>query len=290
MKLFQKIKKALFEEEEYTEQIKITPEMRNEATPVKEVKAEEHSKKELVKETPVVDHTEARPTPKTTENAVSERELFNTKPDSPFFDFDEMEFEKHNSIDQSRSNQVDRVRQSNVLEFERKKKTERHLDYGRYEKIETVETTERKKFKPSPIISPVYGILDKDYVKTDIMQRSSTDKVDIQSVRNKAFGEKKEDETPPPVTTYYEESETVTISEPEEKQKKVKTIDELLENTSDVAVDIDSDFEAIEQFEDIKEDMPEPIKEERQPQVEDTLENDLFDLIDSMYSNKEDGE
>ena len=290
MKLFQKIKEALFEEEEYTEQIKITPEMRNEATPSKEVKVEERPKKEVVKEKPVVEHQEVKEPPKAPVNTVSERELFNTKPDSPFFDFDEMEFEKHNSIDQPRSSQVERSRQSNVLEYERKKKTERHTDYGRYEKIETIETTERKKFKPSPIISPVYGILDKDYVKTDIMQRSATDKVDIQSVRNKAFGERKEAENP--VTTYYEETETVTITEPEEKQKKVKTIDELLENTSDVAVDIDSDFEAdtIEPFDDIKEDMPEPKREERQPQVEDTLENDLFDLIDSMYSNKEDGE
>ena len=288
MKLFQKIKEALFEEEEYTEQIKITPEMRNEATPTKETKVEDHSKKEVVKEKPVVDHTEVKSVPKAPESTVSERELFNTQPNSPFFDFDEMEFEKHNNIEQSRQNSVDRVRQSNVLEFERKKKTERHIDYGRYERVETVETTERKKFKPSPIISPVYGILDKDYVKTDIMQRSTADKVDIQSVRNKAFGEKREEASP--VTTYYEQTETVTISEPEEKQKKVKTIDELLENTSDVSVDIDGDFEAVESFEDVKDVMPEPVKEERKPQVEDTLENDLFDLIDSMYSNKEDGE
>ena len=290
MKLFQKIKEALFEEEEYTEQIKITPEMRNEATPIKEAKVEEQPQKEIVKEKPVAGHSEVKPAPKVAENTVSERELFNAKPDSPFFDFDETEFEKHNSIDQARANQVERTRQSNVLEYERKKKIERHTDYGRYERIDTVETTERKKFKPSPIISPVYGILDKDYVKTDIMQRSSADKVDIQTVRNKAFGEKREEDVQLPVTTYYEESETVTISEPEEKQKKVKTIDELLENTSDVAVDIDSDFEAIEQFDDIKDDMPEPINEEKKPQVEDTLENDLFDLIDSMYSNKEEGE
>lgn len=32
-------------------------------------------------------------------------------------------------------------------------------------KIETTETIERKKFKPSPIISPVYGVLDRDYKK-----------------------------------------------------------------------------------------------------------------------------
>lgn len=292
MKLFQKIKEALFEEEEYTEQIKITPEMRNEATPVKEVKTEEAPKKELVKEDPIVDHTNEKQAVRNVDNNVSERELFNTKPNSPFFDFDEKEFEDQNSIAPVRHNPLERVRQSNVLEYERKKKTERHIDYGRYEKIETVETTEKRKFKPSPIISPVYGILDKDYVKTDIMQRSSMDKVDLQSVRNKAFGERREEETQKPITTYYEEQETVTISEPSEKQKKVKTIDELLENTADVAVDIDSDFELpkeMDSFEDIQE-VKEPSKEIENSNVEDTLENDLFDLIDSMYSNKEDGE
>ena len=290
MKLFQKIKEALFEEEEYTEQIKITPEMRNEATPIKEVKIEEPPKKEEVKKSPVVDHSVEKASKSVNDGAISEREVFNAKPDSPFFDFDEIEFEKQNKVEPVRPSSVEKTRQSNVLEFERKKKTERHIDYGRYEKVETVETTERKKFKPSPIISPVYGILDKDYVKTDIMQRQNSDKVDIQSVRNKAFGERKDVEIPLPRTTYYEESETVTISEPAETQKKVKTIDELLENTSDVAIDIDSDFEEPKQIDNLDEAVVEPENEDRKPQVEDTLENDLFDLIDSMYSSKEDGE
>ena len=289
MKLFQKIKEALFEEEEYTEQIKITPEMRNEATPAKAQKPEEHEKKEPIAPNPVVDHgKEVKPN---ANEAVSERELFNTKPDFPFFDFDEQEFEKQNSVEPVRPQPVERMRQANVLEYERKKKTERRTDYGRYEKIETIETTERKKFKPSPIISPVYGILDKDYVKTDIIQRQNNDKVDLQTVRNKAFGEKKEAVVPQPKTTIYEETETVTITEPEEKQKKVKTIDELLENTSDIAVDIDSDLEIPEKEEILDpEEIKETTKEIKIPEVEDTLENDLFDLIDSMYSSKEDGE
>ena len=93
-------------------------------------------------------------------------------------------------------------------------------------------------------------------------------------------------------------SETVTISEPFDKQKKVKTIDELLENTSDMAIDIDNDNEIKipekkMELEDLVEGdtkKDQDTKEIRLPEVEDTLENDLFDLIDSMYSNKEDGE
>lgn len=53
-----------------------------------------------------------------------------------------------------------------------------------------------KKFKPTPVISPVYGILDKNYTKDEVkiqdekayeIQRGSK-KVDFETVRNKAFG------------------------------------------------------------------------------------------------------
>ena len=95
-------------------------------------------------------------------------------------------------------------------------------NFGRYEKIETAETIERKKFKPSPIISPVYGVLDRDYKKEDIQKYES--KVDVQKVRDKAFGETKEK---PTSSTIYEQSETVTLSKPTETAEKIKTIDEL---------------------------------------------------------------
>ena len=53
----------------------------------------------------------------------------------------------------------------------------------------------------------------------------------------KAFGEETLGE---PEATYYEESVTVKVKEnEEEKQQKVKTIDELLEDTSDVTIDVD---------------------------------------------------
>jgi len=53
---------------------------------------------------------------------------------------------------------------------------------------------EEKKFKPTPIISPVYGVLDKNYKAGDINQPNTpyettkTKDVDLDSVREKAFG------------------------------------------------------------------------------------------------------
>ena len=76
------------------------------------------------------------------------------------------------------------------------------------------------------------------------------------------------------------------------KVKKVKTIDELLEDTSDLVVDIDRDIDSEIELDPIEE-YEEPIQkthEMKVPEVEDTLENDLFDLIDSMYDSKEEGE
>ena len=289
MGLLKKLKDVLFDEEEYTEQIKITPEMRNEETPIREEKVIPE-KKEVKEE--VIKPAEVKTQP------VSERELFKTDSNFPFFDFDEEEFAHQNQSKQKppAEKPVTPARQ-NVFEYERKKKIEKRTDFGRYEKTEITETTERKKFKPSPIISPVYGILDRDYVKSDIMQRRDPDKVDIQTVRNKAFGEKKEQPKVEPKTVFYEETETVTISEPEEKQKKVKTIDELLEDTSDLVVDIDRDLDneiddiiSSKELEDIGEPKVSTTKEIKIPEVEDTLENDLFDLIDSMYDSKEDGD
>jgi len=63
--------------------------------------------------------------------------------------------------------------------------------YGRRseEKIE-----EKKVFKPTPIISPVYGILDKNYHKEDIVSRTEVKPTavdvepSIESIRNKAYG------------------------------------------------------------------------------------------------------
>ena len=62
----------------------------------------------------------------------------------------------------------------------------------------TVETNEPKKFRPSPVVSPVYGILDKNYTVDDVVDSNlsktkefSLEKkvVDFDTVRNKAYKE-----------------------------------------------------------------------------------------------------
>lgn len=325
MGIIKKLKDILFDEEEYTEQIKITPEMRNEETPAKareEMKVATKAPEapvmkvaektvEMPKAEMVENFKEERPM-KTApaHNNMSERELFKSEKTFPFVDFDEDKFEQQAAPTRltssvSLNKPAEPKRSTNVFEFERRKKVEKRTDYGRFEKIETTESIEKKRFKPSPIISPVYGVLNKDYQKEDIMQKSDVrDKnIDIKEVRDRAFGEKKGISKPEEEkTNYYEEEKTVTITPLAEKERKVKTIDELLEDTSDVVVDIDKDLDdeigdilpRLDKRKEFRKEIVEDhedTKEMKMPEKEDnTLENDLFDLIDSMYDNKEDGE
>lgn len=296
MGLLNKIKGILFEEVEEDEVVS-TPKS-EEKKPIAEKiepqrKVEEPVEKSVPKVTAPVKETK-------TEN-LNERDLFKSDNISPFFDFDEEEF--------SNMSRVQKPKTTNVMEYERKKRVEKRYDMGNFSKIERTEVVEKKKFKPSPIISPVYGILNEDYKPEDI--KSKTDNVvntglDFNSVRKKAFGEETLGE---PEETYYEESVTVKVKEnEEEKQQKVKTIDELLEDTSDVTIDVDeknsvedkNDIKATDEvadYERIDKDLEEVTAkcdvnktEMRKVEDDDTLENDLFDLIDSMYDNREEGD
>lgn len=301
MGLFGKIKDILFEEEEV-----VIDESKKEVKPKPEIKPEVRKEvAEPVREAtqpPVQARTEATSTPRVQtpapkrEEYLGERELFQPESSSPFFDFDEEEF---SSLLVSPNN-----RQTNVMEYERKKKTEKRTDYGRVVTKERKEVVERKKFKPSPIISPVYGILNEDYRIEDIKNREDTN-LDIESVRKKAFEPKEE----PKIDLYEEESVTVKYTEDEEtKAKKGKTIDDLLADTSDEVITVkdkqqkaddvieydeeesmDLDLDSITDVPPQEEKKEKEIKEDA---VDEELseDSDLFDLIDSIYESREDGE
>jgi len=233
-------------------------------------------------------------------DAMNERDLFKTDNNFPFLDFDEEEFS--NSIGTRKEKPT-----TNVLEFEKKKKIEKRYDFGR---VETKEIVEKKKFKPSPIISPVYGILNEDYRIEDIQDKTeenAQNNLDFNSVRRKAFGDTLEEVTPKeePNETYYEETITVKLKDSEEEQKeKAKTIDELLEDTADVTIDTKDEEEknnTVSDYDKIEADLAEVVESKKKAEdaevtkrvdleEDNTLESDLFDLIDSMYDDREDGD
>lgn len=274
MSLVKKLKDILFEEEEYTEPIKVVEEPKVEEAP-QTIKIEP----ELEVNEPVKN------------DVTSERELFKKENNFRFPDFDEEEFASSitNNISKAKPN-------SNVLEYERKKTYEKRTDYGRYERVETREYTEKKKFKPSPIISPVYGILNQDYKAEDIVnKKDNASNIDIDSVRKKAFEPKVEvkeeikEVIDEPVVTFFEEKETIKLKEMP-KREEYKSIDDLLEEAADeITLDDTLEIPKTNNLDAIEEELE---KLEREPietkkDLDDTLDNDLFELIDSMYDERE---
>ena len=158
------------------------------------------------------------------------------------------------------------------------------------------EENKTSKFKPSPVISPVYGILDKNYKKEDlIVNKSETKKdIDVDVVRKKAFGTLEEDlekTLNKPVEKFY--------SEKQEKKNKIKednkSIEDMLEETSYDVINIKKDMEENNDDEiyDNKVELKtidKPKEKNKKVNEEENIENDLFDLIDSMYDNREDEE
>ena len=160
----------------------------------------------------------------------------------------------------------------------------------------------KKTFKPSPVISPVYGVLDKNYKKEDIVaKRPSTSREDyfnykgsdeaiaFEDIRKKAFGTL-EDElentlTKVEVNKYEDIAQTVTPKEKKAledeavKNSKEEDIEDMFFNSNMTLEEAISKYESKN-----KEDL------EKVNNKDDLIESDLFNLIDSMYEKKESGD
>ena len=130
----------------------------------------------------------------------------------------------------------------------------KHTSYDKPKKVE--EKQEKKVFKPTPIISPVYGVLDKNYHKEDIKQKNNYSSsayynhkdVNIDDIRKKAYGTLEDDLE----VTLFGEPEKVDV----EPVADLDMFDELLENSNNKTEAVD--------------------------------DSDLFNLIDSMYEKEDD--
>lgn len=298
MGFISKIKNILFEEEIIEEPVK--EEVKEKFT----VKESEPKQRlfDLENDLPIVEEKKMEE-PKRESFSLeedSERDLFKSERTFNFPLFDEEEFEST----------LPKMRSTNVLAKEKPiKKPEKRIEYPRYEKIERPE--EKRKFKPSPIISPVYGILDKDYSKEDIVPKKKDDDIlrrrdlSIESVRKKAFGDL-EDEIEKTITKPRDEffetvkEELEEINEPEPIKEEKIDIEDLLKDSAHEEIiipeddftsnidDIELELEKLDEEDDLLEQLD---KDEKIIDEDDTLEQDLFELIDSMYDDrKEDAE
>lgn len=200
---------------------------------------------------------------------------------------------------------VDAVAESEVLVKEEKPQTPVFFDDDDFANLERKEekksprleekyknkTEEKKIFKPTPIISPVYGVLDKNYHKEDITpkkkqttttyyERSS---VTIDDVRKKAFGTLEDElETIIPGDNYEIVEERVEIVETNNSNDIFEDLMDPNYEPRFAARDMGEAEESVEE-----KDMFEEINQDLETSDDKLTESDLFNLIDSMYDKKE---
>lgn len=149
-----------------------------------------------------------------------------------------------------------------------------------YLKEQTKEKIDKRVFKPTPVISPVYGVLDKNYSKEDIRPKqdkkvNSSSFTTIDEVRKKAFGTLEDD-----LETTLFGNNSILFNDVIEEPKEEDLFEELTESTKEIesVTTVPVDEEPIDIFEDVEE----------QPEEKSPInENELFDLIDSMYEKGE---
>ena len=290
MSVFKKIKDVLFDIEEDDEET--TYEKKSvvkESNPIKEVKMPVEDKDdEVVSEPPKktsnfnfpLDFDDDLPTRSDKDSNVNKRNSYSqTSSNSSFFDDD---------YDVPRRNRDEYV----VKEPERKKEQPR--DYSKF--LQPKKEEKKKIFTPSPVISPVYGVLNQNYTKDDVIIKTDTGVKgpSLEDVRKKAYEKKKEvenkkveDEFAEPLKTLDE----ILISN-QEIQKEKPLEDDIL---PDVPEEITKE-EFVSENEEVETTTEMPKVEDKQSEVEakededDALEKDLFNLIDSMYENKDEEE
>jgi len=130
------------------------------------------------------------------EITYSDRDLVNKN--SKLTYFDDSDFEPTQSIPVIDKEEPKRVYGESVESLRNSIKVDDIKDYSATSH-RAYGATEENKFEPTPIISPIYGILDKNYRKEEVIDRKdrpssyvSRKNADLDSIRQKAYGIKEE--------------------------------------------------------------------------------------------------
>ncbi len=154
-----------------------------------------------------------------------------------------------------------------------------------------------KGFTPSPIISPIYGILDKNYKKEEVKEKkeiritSRVSRVDLDSVRNKAFGDLENDLFPGSVDDEDDNQSETPNQNMEQMKENIEddgkpvvekvTLGEADEYYSDLGLAYNTDYKDIS-----KEINDGKVKTKKKDEGE-RLEDNLFDLIEERYDRED---
>lgn len=160
----------------------------------------------------------------------------------------------------------------------------------------------KEAFKPTPVISPIYGILDKNYKKEEVVDRKdkpssyvSRKNADLDSIRKKAYGGLDPLEE---VTTQKKEIEpsieddgllydmTSDNSKPVVSQVTIADAEEYFEDLG-LEYNIDYKDNCYEKATGRRTSTKKVVEETEDTSNDANLEDNLFDLIDSMYEGGE---
>ena len=187
---------------------------------------------------------------------------------SPFLSFDEDEFERLNA----------KIRENEKQQINNEPKKEAQREEKKVIPKEMPVPEAPKRFRPSPIISPVYGVLDKNYKKEDIVEKGmgayvSDGEMDVDSVRKKAYGTL-EDE----IESALEREQIPKITEYTDfiYGEDARSIDDILKESIDDTIEVDEEITQsapVDEIDDIEEEITEPIFKE------DTAELPTFEEI-----------
>lgn len=282
MGVFSKLKNIFYDEVEVDE-------------PSKEIKIDKPIKKEIVEKPRVEEIKIVRQEEKIKEPEVkeevkneptfgSERDLFRSEKTFNFTQFDD---EDEEVLPPRR----------NVLDRERDRRTTRQ------EVKEPAVVEQPKVFKPSPVISPIYGILDKDYKKEEIAPKKveiketqlSTSAANYDTVRRKAYGTLEDDLedtlnkmnklTPNDIKAEVQKIDN-DVNKLEERSNKIEDLISKIESSPEMDKNVSvgelEDRVKLDNFDDTTD------LSNGKTMTDSTLEHDLFNLIDSMYDDKED--
>ena len=206
-----------------------------------------------------------------------------------------------------------------------------HKDYAAIVREKQEVVPGKKPFVVTPVISPVYGILDKNYTPDSVIERNK-DNSDLGAQKKRLYGK---EEKEPKVEIKAEEVKVVIEEKPKEEEyidsiqniidedlPKKASVEDMVEDTAEyTAVEPSIEYEEpvveetpieeepiqedyYEEPEEVEEDIEAPSvsidtlidnpmeDEEEAPrqELDDTIETDLFNLIDSMYSKEDEGE
>ena len=302
MKLFDKIKDLFSDYEEVEEDVFL-----------EEEKKEEYKLPKVMRD--VIEKEEVTlPKKKEVEEVKVEEKKFSIP----------IDFEKEFEMTPSRRNNTNN---QNVI---KEIKSVQNTSYSRQEPVKNVytepkpikiEKEQKPKFKASPVISPVYGILDKNYTKEEVKEKKedkrdikrSFKKVDFETVRKKAFGNLVDDIRDNLMCEnceLYKEVKKISSLNADDllydltldtPSKEELTIEKCYDNYEDFGVSyekedvkdiIESEIDSVpekiltkELYEEEEEKIDEPVAIEKQ---EAKIEDDFFDLVDSMYKERDD--